>query len=66
MLTHKVYVQHVSLTGLQGSGYELGDNDSYEEEMYSRFGELSFISQLTNKQRKVVGLLSKGYTEKAR
>jgi DNA-binding NarL/FixJ family response regulator len=64
MFTRKVYVQHVSLTDLQSSGYELGDNDTYEEEMYSRFGELSLISRLTNKQRKVVDLLSKGYKRK--
>lgn len=64
MFTKKVYVQHVSLTNLQSLGYEIGDNDIHEEEMYSRFGELSLISRLTNKQRKVVDLLSKGYKRK--
>lgn len=64
MYTKKVYVEHVSIGTLQESGYELGDDGIHEEQIYGRFGELSLISCLTNRQRQVVQLLNEGYSRK--
>jgi DNA-binding NarL/FixJ family response regulator len=59
-----VYVKQVSLSTLSESGYEPSDGGSYQDEAYGHFGELSIISTLTNRQRKVVNLLAQGFSRK--
>jgi len=60
----RVYVKQVSLTTLQENGFDLGDNGGQQEDIYGHFDELTVISCLTNKQKKVVDLLSRGFKRK--
>jgi DNA-binding NarL/FixJ family response regulator len=59
-LTEEITIKDSSYEGLQESGWDAGDNNQAEREIYARINKKTILNYLTGAQRRVALLLLEG------